>query len=146
MADHAEKEKVDEGVVPSSSSGSGGSSDDHLELEKQRMSQDTAEEERKDTVGTLPEKDTKRQGRAKRTHTITLGPMIRLRADNDDEPSDWWFASTAIPLIAATFAPMANVLSIAALVVYWRNKIPAEYAHDPYNYQAMSVGLQDPKW
>ncbi|KAM3424009.1 hypothetical protein BST61_g1401 [Cercospora zeina] len=39
--------------------------------------------------------------------------------DDDDEPT-WWFASTAIPLLAATLGPLANVLSIAALVTYWR--------------------------
>ena len=56
--------------------------------------------------------------------------------------SDWWFASTAIPLIAATFAPMANVLSIAALVVYWRDKVttPGITADDT------AIGIKDPHW
>ena len=57
--------------------------------------------------------------------------------------SDWWFASTAIPLIAATFAPMANVLSIAALVVFWRNKV---IDNDPATYMETSIGYPDPKW
>jgi potassium channel subfamily K len=39
---------------------------------------------------------------------------------DDGEPQDWWFASTAIPLLAATLGPMANVLSIAALATPWR--------------------------
>ncbi|CAK1360843.1 unnamed protein product [Cercospora beticola] len=39
---------------------------------------------------------------------------------NDDDEPTWWFASTAIPLLAATLGPLANVLSIAALVTYWR--------------------------
>jgi potassium channel subfamily K len=39
---------------------------------------------------------------------------------DDGEPQDWWFASTAIPLLAATLGPMANVLSIAALATSWR--------------------------
>jgi len=55
-----------------------------------------------------------------RTHTV-LGGRLKFRGREDDDPIDWWFASTAIPLIAATFAPMANMLSIAALVVYWRD-------------------------
>ena len=38
----------------------------------------------------------------------------------DDEYQDWWFAGTAIPLLAATIGPLANVFSIAALVTYWR--------------------------
>lgn len=43
-----------------------------------------------------------------------------LRAWDDEEEQDWWFASTAVPLLAATFGPLANVLSIAALVTSWR--------------------------
>ena len=43
-----------------------------------------------------------------------------LRPWDDDEEQDWWFASTAIPLLAATIGPLANVLSIAALVTEWR--------------------------
>lgn len=43
-----------------------------------------------------------------------------LRDWDDDEPQSWWFASIAIPLLAATIGPLANVLSIAALVTYWR--------------------------
>lgn len=43
-----------------------------------------------------------------------------LRPWDDDQEADWWFASTAIPLIAAALGPLANVLSIAALVTSWR--------------------------
>lgn len=43
-----------------------------------------------------------------------------LRPWDDDEYQDWWFAGTAIPLLAATIGPLANVFSIAALVTYWR--------------------------
>jgi len=32
------------------------------------------------------------------------------------DPSQWWFASTASPLIAGTFGPIANGFSICALV------------------------------
>ena len=39
---------------------------------------------------------------------------------DDDEEQDWWFASTAIPLLAATIGPLANVFSLAALVTSWR--------------------------
>lgn len=71
-------------------------------------------------------------------------PKLRFRAADDDLPTDWWFASTAIPLLAATFAPMANMISIEALVVPWRNNVI-----DPDNrvyYQATSVGYPDPSW
>ncbi|KAH0264346.1 voltage-gated potassium channel, partial [Aureobasidium melanogenum] len=43
-----------------------------------------------------------------------------LRSWDDDQEQDWWFAGTAIPLLAATMGPLANVLSIAALVTSWR--------------------------
>lgn len=43
-----------------------------------------------------------------------------FRPYDDNAEQDWWFASTAVPLIAATVGPLANVLSIAALVVSWR--------------------------
>ena len=38
---------------------------------------------------------------------------FHMRPDDDDEPQDWWFCSTAIPLLAATTGPLANVMSIA---------------------------------
>ncbi|KAJ8605268.1 hypothetical protein MRB53_041524 [Persea americana] len=49
-----------------------------------------------------------------------------LRDWDDDDPQDWWFASIAIPLLAATIGPLANVSSIAALVVYWRECVSAD--------------------
>lgn len=73
----------------------------------------------------------------------TLG-KLRLRAADDDLPTSWWFASTAVPLIAATFAPMANLLSIAALVVYWRNDV-IEF-EDPVTRESTSKGYRDPDW
>jgi hypothetical protein len=69
---------------------------------------------------------------------------FRLRGFDDDEHTDWWFAGTAVPLIAATLAPLANVLSLAALVTYWRedlndgqgNRLP----------EVQGVSFRDPKW
>ncbi|KAK4541810.1 hypothetical protein LTR36_007342 [Oleoguttula mirabilis] len=55
-----------------------------------------------------------------RTPTQRHWWKFTLREWDDDEDQDWWFASTAIPLIAATIGPLANVMSIAALVTYWR--------------------------
>jgi potassium channel subfamily K len=94
--------------------------------------------------GTLPVPDRQRQ-RLQSRHSI-LGPddededdglhvdedgrrwwwrksVFKMRPYDDDEPSDWWFASTAAPLLAATSAPLANVLSIAALVTPWRMNV-----------------------
>ena len=41
-------------------------------------------------------------------------------------PSRWWFASTACPLLAATFGPIANGFSVCALVYSWREYLPGD--------------------
>jgi len=71
----------------------------------------------------------------------------RLRPAEDDKPDDWWFASIAIPLLAATIGPLANVLSIAALVSYWREDLT-----DPSDPTGMLLpelagnSFKDPRW
>ncbi|KAF1841469.1 potassium channel-like protein [Cucurbitaria berberidis CBS 394.84] len=63
--------------------------------------------------------------------------------DEEDEyldPSRWWFASTASPLLAGTFGPMANAFSICALVEKWRVYIP------PGSDEAHGIKIEDPKW
>ncbi|KAH6679307.1 potassium channel-like protein [Halenospora varia] len=56
------------------------------------------------------------------------------------EPSRWWLASTAFPLIAGTFGPMASAFSICALVVHWRVYIP------PGAAEQNGIELPDPQW
>ncbi|KAH7078512.1 hypothetical protein FB567DRAFT_451000 [Paraphoma chrysanthemicola] len=56
------------------------------------------------------------------------------------DPSRWWFASTACPLIAGTFGPMANAFSICALVESWRVYIP------PGSDEGHGESIKDPKW
>ncbi|TGO15849.1 hypothetical protein BTUL_0035g00540 [Botrytis tulipae] len=56
------------------------------------------------------------------------------------EPSRWWFASTAFPLVAGTFGPMASAFSICALVVHWRVSIP------PGGVEEHGIYIDDPKW
>ncbi|KAJ5199871.1 Ion transport 2 [Penicillium cf. griseofulvum] len=69
---------------------------------------------------------------------------IHMRPPQDDEPQSWWIASTAIPLIAATTGPLANIMSIVALVMPWRSEIhPHEYGPDGTPIQ---VGYRDPLW
>lgn len=67
-----------------------------------------------------------------------------LRTSKDDDGEiNWWFASTAIPLIAATVGPLANVTSIAALVVYWRQYLVI----DGQTVQELSgQPYKDPTW
>jgi potassium channel subfamily K len=45
-------------------------------------------------------------------------------AVNAKQPSRWWFASTACPLLAGTFGPIASGFNICALVFEWRQYIP----------------------
>lgn len=61
----------------------------------------------------------------------------------EGEDTDWWFASTGIPLLAATLGPLANVSSIAALVTPWRqrNIINGEVLTD-----FEGVPFDDPRW
>lgn len=55
-------------------------------------------------------------------------------------PARWWYASTAFPLLAGTFGPMANTFSVCALVQYWRTEIP------PGGTEAHGRDIPDPKW
>ena len=52
----------------------------------------------------------------------------------------WWFTSTAFPLIAGTFGPMASAFSICALAGHWRQEIP------PGQNEETSTTVPDPKW
>lgn len=70
---------------------------------------------------------------------------LRLREDDGGGRQDWWFASTAIPLIAAAIAPAANVFSIAALVSTWRASLYDYETHmvlEPFN----GIEIPDPHW
>ena len=64
-------------------------------------------------------------------------------ADEDGNfllPAKWWYASTAFPLLAGTFGPMANAFSICALVENWRVEIP------PSGVEEHGIDIPDPKW
>ncbi|KAK5163322.1 uncharacterized protein LTR77_010695 [Saxophila tyrrhenica] len=58
------------------------------------------------------------------------------------QPSRWWFASTACPLLAGTFGPMASGFNICALVQYWRQTIPPE----PNDAEVLGHKIEDPEW
>ena len=133
--DHAEQKEID----PCDSGPSEGSSSsyDGLDPEKQGWNQAYR---RGTVVGDAAEDGNGVELR--KTHTHTLG-VLKMRGSDDDLPTDWWFASTAVPLVAATFAPMANLLSIAALVVFWRNNETTDVALQRF---ATSTGYPDPGW
>ncbi|TVY48232.1 Outward-rectifier potassium channel [Lachnellula occidentalis] len=77
--------------------------------------------------------------------TVTRFGKLRLRGKTDDLPQDWWFASTAIPLVAATLGPLANVLSIAALVSKWRVALPNN-GQLPEGTDDAGIDIPDPHW
>ena len=67
-----------------------------------------------------------------------------MRPPEDDEPQSWWIASTAIPLVAATTGPLANVMSVTALVVPWRSQILSHEDSTAGNF--IQEGYPDPRW
>ncbi|TVY47555.1 Outward-rectifier potassium channel TOK1, partial [Lachnellula cervina] len=80
-----------------------------------------------------------------REDTIARFGKLKLRGKTDDLPQDWWFASTAIPLVAATLGPLANVLSIAALVSKWRVELPNN-GQLPEGTDDAGTDIPDPHW
>ncbi|KAF7588088.1 Potassium channel [Aspergillus hancockii] len=73
-----------------------------------------------------------------------LQNQFNPRPPDDDEPQDWWFASTAIPLIAATTSPFANVMSIVALAMPWKSEIQSDQQDSDGNL--IQIMLTDPRW
>lgn len=67
-----------------------------------------------------------------------------MRPPDDDEPQDWWFASTGIPLVAATTGPLASLMSIVALVNPWISNI--FYDKEGADGTPVQVGIGDPRW
>ncbi|CAG8123330.1 unnamed protein product [Penicillium olsonii] len=73
-----------------------------------------------------------------------MGVHLNLRPVEDDEPQSWWIASTAIPLLAAATGPLANVMSVVALVMPWRSDILSETVGPAGNW--IQEGYPDPHW
>ncbi|KAL3447403.1 hypothetical protein BJX65DRAFT_295773 [Aspergillus insuetus] len=69
---------------------------------------------------------------------------FEMRPPDDDEPQDWWVASTLIPLAAATTGPLANLMSVVALVIPWRNNII--WDQENVDGSPIEVGYKDPTW
>ncbi|RYO89413.1 hypothetical protein DL764_008581 [Monosporascus ibericus] len=56
------------------------------------------------------------------------------------DPTRWWFASAAFPMVAGTLGPVASAFSICALVEKWRQMIP------PGSDITKAEFIQDPVW
>ncbi|KAJ3763343.1 hypothetical protein EV360DRAFT_33765 [Lentinula raphanica] len=73
----------------------------------------------------------RRQSQTRHTQPKTAGDAFceELQVDEEEEeigyfaPQRWWFTSTAFPLVAGTFGPLANLFSVCALVQTWRVKM-----------------------
>ncbi|KAI0396294.1 hypothetical protein F5Y17DRAFT_129966 [Xylariaceae sp. FL0594] len=87
---------------------------------------------------------------ADRAHTSEGGPGPRdpvPTAHNGVDPGatlqnasrSWWFASTAVPILAATQGPLSNFLSVAALATPWRLELPG-------TDEGQGVSIPDPRW
>lgn len=81
-------------------------------------------------------------------HHHSEAPSSHIQNDEVHlDPSRWWFASSAFPLIAGTLGPVANAFSICALVCPWRMKYQAgvtdlskaEFINDPAWYVIVAV-------
>lgn len=75
---------------------------------------------------------------------LAIMPFKRKERDSNGS-EDWWFASIGVPLLAATIGPFANVLSIAALVSYWREDLSDGSGSTPLS-QLFGNSIKDPHW
>ncbi|KAF2668229.1 voltage-gated potassium channel [Microthyrium microscopicum] len=131
--------------VPSSSNGQDTSSTAPLGISwsKNFLQSNNAPEE---TNGASNSNKLDRSGTATSTANTRHFWKFHMRGYDDEDDVDWWFASTAVPLLAATIAPLANVLSIAALVTSWRMSLK-----DPANPGQLlpefsGITYKDPRW
>jgi hypothetical protein len=59
----------------------------------------------------------------------------------------WWFTSTAVPLLAATLGPLANVLSIGAIITSWRvDRIDPTNPNGDLLPPLEGIPIHDPTW
>lgn len=95
-----------------------------------------AASEANDTLGQL------RDDGAGNEDTGTTNAQMQLHGQDKAQamPTRWWYASTAFPLIAGTFGPLANAFSICALVENWRVEVPLG------GTEAHGIDVKDPKW
>jgi potassium channel subfamily K len=121
-------------VKRSGSSGSTPNNNEHIAIQENNLPRQV----KKDNDGSDSSDSTGGIARVKKWW------KFRMRGFDDDGERDWWFASTAIPLLAATIAPLANVLSIAALVTYWRMDI--DNGQGQPGPQFKGVTYRDPRW
>lgn len=91
-----------------------------------------------------PIDDASKQVQENVDHRHKPGPQHDADEEQDERnflmPTRWWYASTAFPLLAGTFGPMASAFSICALVENWRVEIPQGGTEEH------GIDIQDPPW
>ena len=95
-----------------------------------------AASEANDTLGRLKDDATGNEDTGTTNATMQLHGIDKAQA----MPTRWWYASTAFPLIAGTFGPLANAFSICALVENWRVEVP------PGGTEEHGIDIKDPQW
>ncbi|KAJ7102818.1 tandem pore domain K+ channel [Mycena epipterygia] len=85
-------------------------------------------------------KDSPPDGGSTEDHGMRAEFRKEIQQDEEEEevgyfqPKRWWFTSTAFPLVAGTFGPLANFFSVCAQSHTWRE------------YNADGSAIPDPKW
>ncbi|KAI0144332.1 hypothetical protein GGR57DRAFT_337986 [Xylariaceae sp. FL1272] len=111
-------------------------------MDEKKMEEPKKPQHEENTPSPSPTLTTSDGGELEPSDTVRTVGILKLRGKTDDLPRSWWFASTAVPLIAATQGPFSNVLSvcgnsmeattryalticqIAALATVWRIELP----------------------
>ncbi|KAK5955134.1 hypothetical protein OHC33_003813 [Knufia fluminis] len=94
-----------------------------------------AASEANDTLGKLKDDGAGNEDTGTTNATMQLHGQDKAQA----MPTRWWYASTAFPLVAGTFGPLANAFSICALVENWRVEVP------PGGTEEHGIDIKDPK-
>ena len=95
-----------------------------------------AASEAKDTLGKVKNEGAGNEDNGPTNATMHLHGQDKAQA----MPTRWWYASTAFPLIAGTFGPLANAFSICALVENWRVEVPLGGTEEH------GIDIKDPSW
>ena len=92
--------------------------------------------------GSIADAATTVQGEHEKNEENTAGPDVSEEEEENSFllPARWWYASTAFPLTAGTFGPMATAFNICALVENWRVSIPEGGTEEH------GIDIPDPKW
>ncbi|KAK1827704.1 hypothetical protein QBC39DRAFT_168155 [Podospora conica] len=104
----------------------------------ERVDDHVRAEDGDDDANDLPERQLHRQQQQHDQRPKDKHP--KDEGSHHQDPSRWWFAASAFPMIAGTLGPVASAFSILALVRPWRQYYPAGINIDDATY------VRDPPW